>query len=81
MQTGIMWPITGTNNCVMETGSVHPVNPFPTEFPPPPALFLGSPRLFSNFSISPFLGIFGKVNPPLLKKGGGGGGGGVFELC
>ena len=28
------------------------------------------PLLFSNFSIPPFLGIFGKVSSPLLKKEG-----------
>ena len=26
MQTVSMQPVTGTNNCVMETGSIHPVN-------------------------------------------------------
>ena len=35
--------------------------------------FLGSPLPFSNFSIPPFLGTFGKVNPPFLGPGGGGG--------
>ena len=40
--------------------------------------FLGSPLPFSNFSIPPFLGTFGKVNPPFLGPGGGWGGG--FEL-
>ena len=35
--------------------------PFPTESPP----FLGSHLPFKKFSIAPFLGIFGKVNPPL----------------
>ena len=38
--------------------------------------FLGSPLPFSNFSIPPFLGTFGKVNPPFLGPGGGWGGGG-----
>ena len=37
--------------------------------------FLGSPLPFSNFSIPPFLGTFGKVNPPFLGPGGGWGGG------
>ena len=25
-QTGSMYPVTGTKNCVMETESIHPVN-------------------------------------------------------
>ena len=40
-------------------------SPFPTE----------SPLQFSNFSIPLFLGIFAKVNRPLLKRGR------EFRLC
>ena len=36
--------------------------------------FLRIPLPFSNFSIPLFLGIFGKINAPLLKKRG-------VELC
>ena len=39
-----------------------------------PARLTASPLPFSNFYIPPFLGIFGKVNPP-FKKGWGVGGG------
>ena len=114
MQTGAMWPVIGTNNCILEktvqwkqglkpscngnintminmqlkvstyaaparkntqTNSIS-ISLFLENFSRP---LLGSSLPFSNFSTAsppPFLGIFGKANPP-FKRGGRGG----LELC
>ena len=53
------------HNPARKNTQTNSILPFPTE-----SLSFQDPLSISNFSIPPFLGIFGKVNPP-LKKGGG----------